>query len=106
MADKMQKIRVVEEGIYGANGPVPVGSEFEITGEMPRGWKSKCVVIGETDEDAEPVQNDEEPNFDIMNKDELRDFAELNDIDVDGRWSEDQIREAIVNAVAETQNNV
>jgi len=57
MAKKKQKIRITEAGIYGAAGPIKVGSEFTIEGDVPAGWASKCVVIGRQSEKAEPVQN-------------------------------------------------
>lgn len=53
----MTRIRVTAAGIFGAptaknpTGEIPVGSEFDIEGEMPSGWKGRAVVVG-----AEPEE--------------------------------------------------
>lgn len=60
MAKKKQKIRITEDGIYGSKGPIPVGTEITIEGEIPAGWKAKCVVIGKAEPDAK-VTTGQEP---------------------------------------------
>lgn len=39
------RIRVIKPGIYGADGQIPVGTEFSIKGEVPAGWAGRVEVI-------------------------------------------------------------
>ena len=44
----MVKIRITKRGIFGANGPIPVGFEMTCQRE-PKCWAGKYEVISETD---------------------------------------------------------
>ncbi len=54
----MTRIRITAAGIFGApteknpTGEIPVGSEFDIEGEMPAGWKGRAVVVGTEPEEG------------------------------------------------------
>ena len=52
----MVKIRITKRGIFGANGPIPVGFEMTCQRE-PKCWAGKYEVISET-EGKEAVTND------------------------------------------------
>lgn len=41
------RIRITASGIYGADGEVPVGTEFEIKNE-PTGWAGRYMVLAKT----------------------------------------------------------
>lgn len=58
MPAKKTKIRITAPGIYGADGAIPVGEEFEIAGDPPKGWKGKCVVINAAAEKAKSATGD------------------------------------------------
>lgn len=54
------KLRVITGGIYGAAGEIPVGTEFDISGEVPESWAKKVEVIGQdAAEGAQAVTNPE-----------------------------------------------
>lgn len=106
------KIRITQPGIYGAKGMIEVGTETLVSGEIPAGWKGKYVVVSEEAENAEPVTNqqvvtkeDDAPNLDDMTKDEMLEFAKSKELEVDGRWSKDKLREFLVEAVTAPQTN-
>lgn len=40
------KIRITKSGIYGADGAIPVGAEFEMKDE-PKAWAGKYEVIAD-----------------------------------------------------------
>lgn len=44
--DKKTKVRVIAKGIFGAKGMIPIGKEFTINGDIPKGWRNKCTEIG------------------------------------------------------------
>lgn len=41
-----QRIRITKRGLGGANGPIPVGTEFDLKGDMPEAFKHYAEVIG------------------------------------------------------------
>ena len=41
------KVRVTNRGLYGAKGAIPVGTEIEIDGDIPAGWKGRVEAIKE-----------------------------------------------------------
>lgn len=52
------RIRITARGIYGADGEIPIGSEFDIAGEPPAGWAGRYdVVTKSAPKDAELVVN-------------------------------------------------
>lgn len=51
------KIRIIAKGIWGANGEIPVGAEFTISGDVPPGWAERVEVIEEAPADAAPITN-------------------------------------------------
>lgn len=51
------EIRVIAGGIFGADGEIPVGSEFTIQGEIPDAWAKKVEKIEGTPTDAVPIVN-------------------------------------------------
>ena len=54
----MVKIRITKRGIFGADGPIPVGFEMTCQRE-PKCWAGKYEVISET-EGKETVTNDKD----------------------------------------------
>lgn len=62
-----KRIRITGPGIYGAptkdnpSGELAIGTEFDIKGDMPVGWKGRAVIVG-----AEP----EEGSVAILNGDD------------------------------------
>ena len=53
----MVKIRITKRGIFGADGPIPIGFEMTCQRE-PKCWAGKYEIISET-EDREAVTNEE-----------------------------------------------
>jgi hypothetical protein len=54
------KIRITAGGIYGRDGEVPVGAEFDIADEPPAGWAGRYeIVSGNPAPNAVPIANDE-----------------------------------------------
>ena len=51
------KIRIIAGGIYGADGELPIGSEFTISGAIPPGWIDRVEVIEAAPDNAEPITN-------------------------------------------------
>lgn len=52
------KIRITAPGIYGASGEIPVGTEFDIKGDIPAGWAGHVEVIQpDPKPEAKPVTN-------------------------------------------------
>lgn len=53
------KIRVIAGGIFGADGEIPAGSEFDIIdGPVPEAWAKKVqVIIEPASAEAVPVTN-------------------------------------------------
>lgn len=41
------KIRIAAKGIFGAKGEIPVGTEFSIKGDVPKGWKGRVEIVNE-----------------------------------------------------------
>lgn len=39
------RIRITASGIFGNDGELPVGTEFDINGDAPAGWKGRYDVI-------------------------------------------------------------
>ena len=64
MADeKRVRIRITRSGIYGANGPIPAGSEFNVLqSSIPGNWDGKYEVIKKTVDDSEPHVNPTSPS--------------------------------------------
>lgn len=54
----MVKIRITKRGIFGADGPIPVGFEMTCLRE-PKCWAGKYEVISET-EGKDAVTNDDD----------------------------------------------
>ena len=50
------KIKITKPGLHGKDGPIKVGTTFELS-EEPTAWKGRYVVIGEEGEDADAVNN-------------------------------------------------
>lgn len=44
-----RKIRIIAGGIFGAKGEVPIGTEFEVKGDLPSGWAGRFVELGNDD---------------------------------------------------------
>lgn len=40
------KIRITASGIYGADGEVPIGTEFDVS-EAPVGWEGRFEIVQE-----------------------------------------------------------
>ena len=39
------RLRIIAGGIFGADGELPVGFEFDTVSEIPAGWAGKIIVI-------------------------------------------------------------
>lgn len=51
------KIRIVAGGIYGVDGEIPIGTEFDVENE-PTGWVGRYeIVAGAPKKEAVPVTN-------------------------------------------------
>lgn len=51
------KIRITAPGFFGAQGEIPVGAEFEVSG-VPEGWAGRVAVLEEGPKpEAKPVAN-------------------------------------------------
>lgn len=48
------KIRIISGGIYGANGEIAIGTEFDVERE-PEGWDGRYEIVGKAPKDAEFV---------------------------------------------------
>lgn len=64
---KTKRVRITGPGIYGAptkdnpTGEIPVGTEFDIKGDMPVGWKGRAALVGKEPADgAELIVNDDD----------------------------------------------
>lgn len=55
------RIRITSPGIYGADGEVPVGTEFDINGEPPAGWKGRYDVVSSAPKDGSVALTNGEP---------------------------------------------
>ena len=51
------KIKVIARGIHGATGELPIGAEFEISGQIPAGWAELVEVIHEPAPEAKLITN-------------------------------------------------
>lgn len=51
------KLRIIAGGIYGANGELPIGMEFTISGAIPPGWAERVEVIEEAPSAGVPITN-------------------------------------------------
>lgn len=51
------KIRIIAGGIYGANGELPIGMEFTISGDIPPGWAGRVEVIEDAPAAGVPITN-------------------------------------------------
>jgi hypothetical protein len=40
------RIKITASGIYGADGEIPVGAEFDVS-EEPAGWNGRYVVVAD-----------------------------------------------------------
>lgn len=101
-------IRVIAPGIYGANGMVEVGTEFEISGAIPEGWKTRVQevsvrsgeVIGAkftfTREDGEPGT---EADIADMDRETLEALAGQAGVKIDRRMGDDKLRADLVAAI-------
>jgi hypothetical protein len=51
------KIRISKAGIYGANGPIQVGTEMTVK-EEPKAWAGRYEIVkADAPKDAKPVTN-------------------------------------------------
>lgn len=51
------KIRITAGGIFGADGEVKIGTEFDVE-DVPTGWDGRYEVVGKpAAKDAKPVTN-------------------------------------------------
>lgn len=51
------KIKVIAKGIWGADGELPIGTEFAIGGQIPPGWVELVEVVDEPPAEATPIIN-------------------------------------------------
>lgn len=51
------KIRIIAGGIYGADGELPIGAEFTISGDVPPGWAERVEVIEDAPAAGGPITN-------------------------------------------------
>ena len=51
------KLRIIAGGIYGANGELPIGMEFTISGDIPSGWAERVEVIEDAPAAGAPITN-------------------------------------------------
>jgi len=51
------KIKIIAGGIYGGNGELPIGSEHEISGDIPAGWMERVEIVDEPKKAAKPITN-------------------------------------------------
>ena len=75
----MTRIRITAAGIFGAptaknpTGEIPVGSEFDIEGDMPAGWKGRAVVVGaEPEEGSVLIGNEDDDERVTAAREEVR----------------------------------
>ena len=85
MADeKKVRIRITRSGIYGANGDIPVGSEFNVKeSDIPANWAGRYDIIKKSVDDSEPHVNPTSPSL----KDQvagLKDNPKVDPVVVDG----------------------
>lgn len=50
------RIKITKAGIYGADGPIPVGTELTLK-DAPKGWAGRYEEIAGTSEGKTPVTN-------------------------------------------------
>lgn len=91
------KIRITAGGIYGADGQLPIGSDHEISGEIPAGWLELVEVLDDAPADAEPITNDltREAIAD-MDKAEVLEWLDAHGWDGDKRLGVEKLRDALV----------
>lgn len=59
---KRVKIQITKSGLYGADGAIPVGSQFTVDEDtLPSGWKGKYSIMGKGDPDT-MIVNPGDPN--------------------------------------------
>ena len=59
---KRVKIQITKSGLYGADGAIPVGSQFTVDEDtLPDGWKGKYSIMGKGDPDT-MIVNPGDPN--------------------------------------------
>lgn len=52
------RIRIIAPGLFGTEGAIPVGTEFEINGEIPPGWTGRVEIVKENPKpEAKAVTN-------------------------------------------------
>lgn len=78
----MARIRITGSGIYGASGELAIGTEFDIKGDLPAGWKGRAEVIGGGPaEGSVPITNEEPGPLDGSVDDLAAHLATVTDAD-------------------------
>ncbi len=74
-----KRIRITGPGIYGAptkdnpTGELAIGTEFDIKGDMPVGWKGRAVVVGvEPEEGSVAILNGDDDERVTAAREEVR----------------------------------
>lgn len=83
-----QRIRITGPGIFGAEGEIAVGSEFDINGDLPAGWKGRAEVVGEAPKEGAVALTNK-------NKAELLEIAAAEGVTVEDGATNDDIKAAI-----------
>lgn len=83
-----KRIRITGPGIFGGEGEIAVGTEFDINGELPAGWAGRAEIVGEgPKEGAVALTN--------KNKAELLEIAAAEGVTVEDGATNDDIKAAI-----------